>query len=415
MELHKKSIFNKKLLFLIITVTCLIFLFSSTIISAAPYDYKTPSLNIDTARIKEAFTGGFLKWYEVQDWKTDEDGIRRPVFDSAFRFQRTAVDFVLFFGIFAVLVYIAFFKLLKGVNKGALLALALFLGMALAISLTVMLENPITELFYPFAVHLIYLLVAAMFFWFFFNVVFQKSKWPLALLLALLLTWIAFGTLGIKVNCPDWLCGEYDNPTTPPGDDTEITVKDDDDTIGSGIPAVVTGDPVISCESEYGTGSGWKCTDKPSPSNFYCPGSASDTRPELCDDGKVCMKLDDCQAVCGSDSITEGYSCRTNINDYNCDDKKDSYHCTSGTCAIGCTFKPVNPPPPPPQPTCPTADTVLNSIKAAFSDPAQFAAQCNKFKTNYGKRTTDCSGKGYDNTISKAKYNAACGDTTGTI
>lgn len=155
----------QKIIVLFTLVLLLFLTVGTTVVSANRYDYQAPKINIDTERIKESFTGGFLKWYEVQSWE-DVEGISRPQFNPAYKFQRKAVDFVLFFGIFATIVYIAFHKLMADLNKGAKLGIALFLGIALALSITIMLENPITELFYPFAVHIIYLLVAALFFWF---------------------------------------------------------------------------------------------------------------------------------------------------------------------------------------------------------------------------------------------------------
>jgi len=402
--------------FILITLVLLLFLIiGTTVASADRYNYQTPKISIDTDRIKESFTGGFLKWYEVQSWE-DVDGISRPQFNPAYKFQRKAVDFVLFFGIFATIVYIAFHKLLQDLNKGAKLGLALFLGIALALSISIMLENPITELFYPFAVHIIYLLVAALFFWFFRSVVFQnQGTWVWPLLLALLLTWLAFGTLGIKVNCPEWLCGEYDPATTEGGDGPNVITDPDnsgnqnDGNTGTD-PDVPQGTPVEKCEEQH---PGWSCEDRPSSETTYCPTSAIDPDESLCNSGKVCMNIVDCDPICGAGD-TNGYICQNNIANYNCGSINRNYYCAVGTCAKDCVEKPRETPvvTQPVERECQGAQALLGTLK--LGDAAANRGVCNTFISNYNKRTGSCAGKGYDNPSMIAVYNMNCASLTGT-
>lgn len=409
---QNKSRYTKYIIFF--TVILLLFLtVGTTVTSAAKYNYPTPNFNINTARLKESFTGGFLKWYEVQSWK-EVDGIKKPQFNPAYNFQRRAVDFLLFFGIFATIVYIAFHKLLTDLNKGAKLGLALFLGIALALSVTIMLKNPITELFYPFAVHIIYLIVAALFFWFFKSVVFQNNgSWVWPLLLALLLTWLAFGTLGIKVNCPDWICGEATSgdPTNPVDTIVDpINGGNDNGDITEGNPDIPKGTPIEKCKEQH---PGWSCEDKPNLETIFCPDSAIDSDESLCNNGKSCMSITDCDPVCGTGS-TVGYQCQNNIANYNCADTDNNYYCAVGICAKDCVKKPpvVKPPVTPPTASCDGAQSLLNKLK--LGDDVFNKGICNTFVSNYGKRNGACAGKGYDDSSMKAVYNMNCARLTNT-
>jgi hypothetical protein len=434
------------------------------------YDYDRTNINVDFDRIKESFTGGFLQWYEVQSWKTVE-GKRTPVFDPAYAFQRRAVDFFIFFGLFATLVFIAFKKLGgDNINKGAQLSLALFLGIALALSLTIMLESPLTELFYPFAVHLLYLLVAAMFFWFFYHLVFQddKSKWWLALLLALLLTWLAFGTLGIQVRCPAWLCGDEGISTTTTGNGTGPGT----DTNPYGDPSVNPQGPRELCSQQYPD---YACVENTVLSErqqtHYCENGFIQQGADLCGNGRSCANLNLCTPWCGRTQETEGYVC-VNGNEYescevrntnhycpdngwcvlnpdeNCEEKRDftcggeetpGYECyTLGdqpgqytdcqsiarsvyecpgdqTCALNCRRVPQpTQPSEPTTPSCPSASSVLDNIRSNRGNPDAFREYCQAYYDNYQKRNGECADKGYQGQ-NNARYNLMCRTITGAI
>lgn len=457
----------------LILLISLIFLSEFTFASNPGYNYDRPEFNVDFERIKESFTGGFLRWYEVQQWE-NVDGKRVPVFNPEFAFQRRAVDFFIFFGLFATLVYIAFKKLGgDSINKGAQLALALFLGLALALAITTMLESPITELFYPFAVHMLYLIVAALFFWFFQHLVFQddKSKWWLALLLALLLTWLAFGTLGIQVRCPTWLCGDEG---IPPGTLGNETGNGTDSTDPFGDPTVNPQGPRELCSQQF---QGYSCVDNTAVSQrqqtSYCESGFIQQGANLCGNGRSCVNFNQCTPWCGRTEQTEGYVCVNgnnyescsvrNTNHYcpdngwcvlnpqdNCEERRDltcggsetpgyqcytlgsepgeyrncqnvassEYECPTGqTCASNCERIPQpqpTRPTEPAQPSCPSASTVLEQISSNRGNPDQFRQACQQYNNNYQQRNGECSGRGYEGQ-NNVRYNLMCRTITGAI
>lgn len=142
--------------------------------------------------------GSMLYWYEAEVVPDPQspDGYRLAYSDQ-YKYHRKFVDFILFFTLFTSISYLALSKWFK--KAGAVVALAVSLGVALAIPIvTIVPKGGVSiTMFFPFARNIIYIIVMMIFFFILTREGLLKDSKFVAFILAAMITYGAFAGFGL--------------------------------------------------------------------------------------------------------------------------------------------------------------------------------------------------------------------------
>jgi len=166
-------------------------------VDAASFSLSRDSVNQVTSSIGGWFKGNMFTWYT-----TDSLGQLKPEYEM----QRKIVDFILFFIMFFSLSLLGLKKAFKD-GGNALNALALSIGALMSLALVAFTKVTLGLLF-PFAKNILFFIILLVVYLILAKLLGEKMK-ILALILAVIITWLAFSYLGEKEGWLPFKFGDF--------------------------------------------------------------------------------------------------------------------------------------------------------------------------------------------------------------
>jgi len=174
----------------------ILFIVFITIILLSNFAFAQQKIKIRVNEWDDVIRDTIFKWYETTETTETVDGKDQLKFipNDAYKTQRMIVDMVLFFALFAGLIYYSLNRFMGESNKGALAVLTIALSFGLSLALVTQTKYGSLSVFFPFARNIIFLTFFILVFYLL-KKLFNSTFW--AFVLAIVLAILAFGGIPI--------------------------------------------------------------------------------------------------------------------------------------------------------------------------------------------------------------------------